>query len=172
MKNKILIQHYCSPCGELVLGSLGDRLCLCNWVEEKHPGRVERRLQRLLEAGFEQASSPVVQEAMRQLDQYFDGGRKNFDMPLLFAGTSFQKQVWSALLSIPYGVTLSYAALALQIGVPSAARAVANANGANALSLFVPCHRVIGSNHSLTGYGGGVAAKKFLLEWEQNVCRR
>lgn len=172
MKNKILIQHYCSPCGELVLGSLDNRLCLCNWVEEKHPGRVERRLQRLLEARFEQASSSVVQEAMRQLDQYFDGGRKNFDMPLLFAGTSFQKQVWRALLSIPYGATLSYAALALQIGVPSAVRAVANANGANALSLFIPCHRVIGSNHSLTGYGGGVAAKKFLLEWEQNVCRR
>lgn len=167
MENKILIQHYQSPCGELVLGSRGDRLCLCNWVVEKHPGRVERRLQYLLGARYEQAPSPVVEEAVRELEQYFRGERREFGVPLLFAGTGFQQRVWAGLQEIAYGTTLSYAALAAQIGHPSAVRAVANANGANALSIFVPCHRVIGSNHSLTGYGGGMAAKKFLLELER-----
>lgn len=162
MENKIFTQRYLSPCGELLLGSLDNRLCMCNWIVEKHPGRVERRLQRMLNARFESSASPVIQEAAKQLDQYFGGERKTFDVPLLFAGTLFQKQVWNELLTIPYGSTLSYAALAAQIGAPSAVRAVANANGANAISLFVPCHRVIGSDHTLTGYGGGMVAKKIL----------
>lgn len=172
MENKIFTQRYLSPCGELLLGSLDNRLCMCNWIVEKHPGRVGRRLQRMLNARFESSASPVIQEAAKQLDQYFGGERKTFDVPLLFAGTLFQKQVWNELLTIPYGTTLSYAALAAQIGAPSAVRAVANANGANAISLFVPCHRVIGSDHTLTGYGGGMGAKKFLLELEQKWCDR
>ena len=89
-----------------------------------------------------------------------------FDIPMLFAGTDFQKKVWHKLLEIPYGVTISYGELATQLGMPKAVRAVANANGANAISIIVPCHRVIGSDHSLTGYGGGLAAKKKLLELE------
>ena len=101
------------------------------------------------------------------MDEYFLKRRKHFDIPLLFAGTDFQKQVWQSLLTIPYGQTLSYGALAANIGCPKAVRAVANANGANALSIFVPCHRVIGGNRSLTGYGGGVEAKRFLLDLER-----
>ena len=90
-----------------------------------------------------------------------------FDIPLLFVGTDFQKRVWKLLLKIPYGQTISYGTMAEKLGNPQAIRAVANANGANAISIFAPCHRVIGSNNSLTGYGGGLNAKKYLLQLEQ-----
>lgn len=113
------------------------------------------------------APSVVTIEAARQLDEYFARRRTQFDVPLRFAGTPFQLRVWHALLEIPYGQTVSYGELAWQVGVPSAVRAVANANGANAISIFAPCHRVVGSTGSLTGYGGGLAAKQFLIELEK-----
>ena len=166
MKNIIQISRYSAPCGEMILGAYEDKLCLCNWVTEKHPGRVEKRLQTFLKADYVEASSATIQEAVRQLDEYFREERKTFDVPLLFVGTDFQKQVWRQLLEIPYGHTISYGEMARQLGKPSAVRAVANANGANAISIFAPCHRVIGSNHSLTGYGGGLEAKRFLLRLE------
>ena len=166
MKNIIQISRYSAPCGEMILGAYEDKLCLCNWVTEKHPGRVEKRLQTFLKADYVEASSATIQEAVRQLDEYFREERRTFNVPLLFVGTDFQKQVWRQLLEIPYGHTVSYGEMARQLGKPSAVRAVANANGANAISIFAPCHRVIGSNHSLTGYGGGLEAKRFLLRLE------
>lgn len=166
MKQVIRIQRYYSPCGDLLLGSLGDRLCLCDWDIEKRREKIDTRLRKLLDARYEEKPSDITQEAAAQLDEYFRGERTEFDIPLLFAGTEFQKKVWHRLLEIPYACTLSYGELALQIGAPQSVRAVANANGANALSIFVPCHRVIGSNHSLTGYAGGVEAKKRLLDLE------
>ncbi len=166
--NVIRIRPYTSPCGTLLLGSYHDSLCLCDWVESRHPGRTRRRLQSLLGAECVEADSHVLREAARQLDDYFAHGRTRFDLPLLWVGSDFQKKVWQALLGIPYGQTISYKELAIGIGAPSAVRAVANANGANALSIIVPCHRVVGADHSLTGYAGGLAAKKFLLKWEQN----
>lgn len=166
-EKKIRIQSYLSPCGDLVLGSFEDKLCLCNWAIEKHPGRVDRRLQTGLKADYEEGMSDVIQEAMKQLDAYFRLEWKSFDVPLLTVGTDFQKQVWDALREIPYGKICSYGELAERIGQPKAVRAVANANGANAISLFIPCHRIIGSDYSLTGYGGGLEAKKFLLELEK-----
>lgn len=168
MKQKIQIQRYASPCGGLWLGSLGDQLCLCNWTNEKHPGRVDKRLQTLLKAEYEEAPSDVTQEAIRQLDEYFRRERTSFTIPLLFAGTDFQQAVWHELLQIPYGQTLSYGAMAERLGIPKAVRAVANANGANAISIFAPCHRVVGSDGSLTGFGGGIEAKRFLLALEQD----
>lgn len=164
----IRIQSYRSPCGELLLGAFDDRLCLCNWVHEKHPGRVQRRLQKMLKAAFAEAPSAVTQEAARQLDEYFSGQRTAFRVPLLLAGTAFQQAVWRALADVPYGQTVSYGGLAERMGCPAAVRAVANANGANAVSIFVPCHRVIGTNRLLTGYGGGLEAKKFLLDLEHH----
>ena len=166
MRNIIRTRMYESPCGGLLLGSYGDRLCLCDWLAEKHHGRVRRRLEHLLNAAFEEEASPVTDEAARQLDEYFAGRRRAFDVPLLFAGTDFQKAVWGELLKIPFGETVSYAELALRIGMPTAVRATANANGANPLSIFAPCHRVVGSDRSLTGYGGGIEAKRRLLELE------
>lgn len=162
MNKTIQIQHYHSPCGDLILGSYGNELCLCNWVIEKHQGRVDKRLQSLLNADYAIHASDITQEAARQLDEYFGRKRTTFDIPLLFAGTDFQKNVWRALLEIPYGQTLSYGEMARRLGLPNAVRAVANANGANAISIFAPCHRVIGSNRSLTGYGGGIEAKNFV----------
>lgn len=162
----IHIQRYQSPCGDLILGSLGNKLCLCDWATEKHRTVVDNRLRRLLRLDYEENTSEVIMEASRQLDEYFRRERTTFEVPLLLVGTEFQKQVWQRLREIPYGTTLPYADLARQLGIPSAIRAVANANGANALSILIPCHRVIGSNHSLTGYAGGLAAKKFLLALE------
>ena len=164
--NIIQIQRYHSPCGDLILGSFDDKLCLCDWAVERHRDGEDIRLQKVLEAGYEEKTSNIIQETSKQLDEYFDGKRTVFDIPMLFAGTDFQKKVWHKLLEIPYGVTISYGELATQLGMPKAVRAVANANGANAISIIVPCHRVIGSDHSLTGYGGGLAAKKKLLELE------
>lgn len=165
-KNTIVIKRYESPCGVLMLGSLGDRLCLCDWQVEKHRDYVDRRLKRMLNAGFRKGTSVIIEKATRQLDEFFAGKRKVFDVPLLFVGTDFQKTVWNELLKIPFGRTVSYGEMARRIGMPKAVRAVANANGANAISIFAPCHRVIGSDHSLTGYGGGLAAKQWLLELE------
>ena len=108
----------------------------------------------------------IIEKAIKQLDEFFAGKRQEFDIPLLFVGTDFQKKVWSELLKIPFGETISYGKIATRIGMPKAVRAVANANGANAISIFAPCHRVIGSDHSLTGYGGGLDAKRELLELE------
>ena len=137
-RNVILTTRYESPCGALLLGSLGERLCLCDWQAAKDRSRVSRRLQRLLHAEFEEGASEVIDEAVRQLDEYFARKRREFDVPLLFAGTEFQTRVWNELLHIPFGSTVSYGELARRIGVPRAVRAVANANGANALSVFAP----------------------------------
>ena len=162
--------RYHSPCGEMLLGAAGDRLCLCNWTQELHPGRVEQRLRTLLKAQFEECGHilpEVLQRTVRELDEYFRGERREFDIPLLLAGSDFQKRVWQQLPHIPYGQTASYGELAAAIGFPRSVRAVANANGANAISIILPCHRVIGSDGRLTGYGGGLRAKQFLLELEQ-----
>lgn len=166
-EHHIIVQRYVSPCGELRLGSFEGKLCLCDWQVEKHRGFVDRRLMRLLRAEMREGTSAVLETAARQLDEYFVGERKAFEVPLLFIGTDFQKKVWNDLLRIPYGETVSYGEMAARIGMPKAVRAVANANGANAISIFAPCHRVIGSDHSLTGYGGGLDAKRYLLHLEQ-----
>ena len=165
-KNKIITCKYESPCGTLMLGSYNDRLCLCDWQVERHRNHVDNRLCRILDAEWVEGTSPIIERAMMQLDEYFTGQRQEFDIPLLWVGTDFQKKVWDRLLTIPYGHTLSYGEMARQIGQPKAVRAVANANGANAISIFAPCHRVIGSDHTLTGYGGGLTTKEYLLRLE------
>ena len=105
----------------------------------------------------------MIEQAVKQLDEYFRNKRSVFDVPLLFAGTQFQQRVWRELLAIPYGTTISYSQLAQRLAMPHAVRAVATACGANAISVFAPCHRVVGSNGSLTGYAGGIEAKRKLL---------
>lgn len=136
---------------------------------ERHRDHVDNRLRRLLDAEFLDGPSAVIDTAIAQLDEYFAGTRREFDVQILFAGTDFQKKVWDALLTIPFGNTVSYREIARRIGMPKAVRAVANANGANSISIFVPCHRVIGSDNTLTGYGGGLAAKEFLLKLEKAI---
>ncbi len=119
---------------------------------------------------FDDEAAPFP-ETKRQLAEYFNGTRATFDLPLAMHGTEFQKQVWKALLDIPFGVTMSYGELARKIGNPNASRAVGLANGRNPISIIVPCHRVIGSNGSLTGYGGGLPRKEALLSLERSVTR-
>ena len=114
-----------------------------------------------------QHNGATLKEAKRQLQAYLQGDLSHFDLPLQLRGTDFQKQVWQALQSIPYGETISYQSLAQHIGRPKAMRAVGSANGKNSLCIVIPCHRVIGSNGSLTGYAGGVEIKRWLLQHEQ-----
>jgi methylated-DNA-[protein]-cysteine S-methyltransferase len=115
---------------------------------------------------------PVLDAAAAQLDAYFAGALTAFNLPLTLHGTAFQRTVWAALQDIPYGETISYGQMARRIGQPSASRAVGLANGRNPVSIVVPCHRVIGADGSLTGYGGGMERKRFLLGLEQRVSGR
>lgn len=165
-KSVIKTRRYTSPCGTLTLGSFGDKLCLCEWHTGKHGDLVQRRLKRTLNANLEEGTSEVIEKAAAQLNEFFAGRRKVFDVPLLFIGTDFQKTVWEELMNVPFGKTLSYGEMARRIGMPKAVRAVANANNANPMCIFAPCHRIIGSDHSLTGYAGGLDAKRRLLELE------
>lgn len=166
MENLISLQHYDSPCGRLVLASFADRLCLCDWSDNSFAERNRRRIEKYLKATSKTETTSVLEETKRQLDEYFAGKRKAFDIQLCLVGTDFQHKVWNALRSIPYGSTKSYKDIAQCIGKPKAVRAVAGAIGANAISILIPCHRVIGSDHSLTGYAGGLEAKRGLLGME------
>jgi methylated-DNA-[protein]-cysteine S-methyltransferase len=120
----------------------------------------------------ERDEHPVLRAARRQLEEYFAGERLAFELPLAPEGTDFQRRVWSALGEIPLGVTWSYARLARHLGREGAARAVGAANGRNPLSIVVPCHRVVGADGTLTGYAGGMSAKRWLLEHEQRLRAR
>lgn len=168
-RNVILTTSYISPCGPILLGSLDNKLALCDWGRNEVRPLIKRRLCSLLNAEFSRGTSSILDKAKIQLDEYFSGKRQQFDIPLHVVGTEFQKKVWNKLLFIPYGETVSYGTLAQEMEMPKAARAVANANRSNALSIFIPCHRVIGSNCSLTGYAGGLAAKKYLLTLEKAI---
>lgn len=165
----IKIQYYKSIAGELLLGCSDNKLCLCNWVKEERRNIIDKKIQNALNARYEVGNNEVIEQTIKELDEYFAKRRKMFDIPLLFVGTSFQKTVWKELLNIPYGKTISYKELAQKIGNPKAIRAVANANRLNAISILVPCHRVIGSNNKLVGYGGGLTAKKTLLVLENSI---
>lgn len=163
----IFTELYHAPCGDLILGGFNGRLCFCDWLPDRLP-----MLARRLDAAVSAAPCAVTQEAAKQLQEYFAGERTAFTLPLLLEGTEFQKAVWHALLAIPYGETISYACLAQRIGSANAVRAVGMACGANRLSIFLPCHRVVGQSGKLTGYAGGVAAKRFLLDLEKTYFQR
>ncbi len=163
MTEEIRIQRYDSPFGEIVLGSLGKALCLCDWGGKPCAEKNERRLLRLLNAGFREGPSPVIERAKTQLDEYFTLRRRTFDLLLHEVGTPFQRRVWDALLEIPYGQTRTYKEIAQRVGDVRAVRAVAQAIGANGIGIIIPCHRVIGSNGTLTGFAGGLEVKKELL---------
>ncbi len=165
--HQIIIQYWQSPAGELILGSYDEKLCLANWRYKKTHEQVNRRLQKGLKAHFVEAHSDVIAETIKQLDEYFSGKRTVFDIPLELVGTEFQKSVWQGLMQVPYGTTNSYVQLAEKISNKKAVRAVANANGANAISILIPCHRIIGSDGTLTGYAGGLEAKDKLLTLEK-----
>jgi methylated-DNA-[protein]-cysteine S-methyltransferase len=145
-----------SPVGPLTLASDGAALTQLEFEDPRHPLPAHPR-----------GDDRVLGRARRELDAYFAGKLRAFSVPVAPKGTPFQQRVWAELLKIPYGVTRSYGALAAALGKPNASRAVGLANGRNPVAIIVPCHRVIGADGSLTGYGGGMPRKKFLLELEQ-----
>jgi len=150
-----------SPVGPLLLQSNGKALTAIRFAI--HKGRKLPR-PRVNEAVLK--PDPILRETICQLREYFAGKRRDFDLPLELTGTDFQRKTWAALCEIPYGETVSYAELARRVGNPRAVRAVGAANGANPVSLVVPCHRVIASGGGLGGYGGGLKTKQWLLELE------
>ena len=156
--NQINIRYHKTEIGELVLGSFGGRLCVL--------GSAGDATARALNARFAVQNDDVLERTGRQVDEYLGGTRKEFDIPLLLVGTDFQRSVWNALLRVPYGATASYLQIARAIGREKAVRAVGNACGANHIGIIVPCHRIIGSDGSLVGYGGGLALKRRLLTLE------
>jgi methylated-DNA-[protein]-cysteine S-methyltransferase len=164
--NTILTQNYSTPLGSLILGAYDNTLCLCDWQYRKMRPAIDKRIQSELNAEYEAGEHPIFEETKKQFAEYFSGERTTFDIALHFAGSNFQKNVWKELMKIPYGETCSYLQLAQRLGDEKAVRAVATANGANAISIIVPCHRVIGSDGKLTGYAGGLQVKRKLLKLE------
>jgi methylated-DNA-[protein]-cysteine S-methyltransferase len=149
-----------SPIGDLTLAGVGCALTHLLMAEQAHaPDR----------SGWKPAGPDAFANVVTQLDAYFAGTLTEFDVDLRLDGTEFQRRVWAALQTIPYGETRSYGQIAEQIGSPAASRAIGLANGRNPISIIVPCHRVIGSSGGLTGYGGGIERKRTLLELEMNA---
>ena len=164
MKNSRIYQDMDSPVGRLRLIAAGDQL-VGIWFEhgrdaQRHADSTD---QELLQPG----SSPVLDRTRQQLEEYFRGERREFDLPLAPEGPEFQQRVWQRLLRIQYGATTTYGALAQSLGNPNASRAVGLANGSNPIPIVIPCHRVIGANGALTGFGGGLPIKSALLELER-----
>ena len=152
--------HYChvdTPVGRLTVAATDAGLHAIEFPENRHPQR---------RAGWVEGDHPLLRQARGQLDEYFAGTRRTFDLPLSPQGTPFQRQVWLALASIPYGRTESYAQLAARVERPAAMRAVGGANGRNPLPIVLPCHGVIGADGARTGFGGGLPTKRFLLPRE------
>lgn len=154
--------------GELVMGVYEGQLCMLDYRYRKMRVAIDRRISLGLKASIEERDDPLFAEVTAQVEAYLMGEREQFDLPTLWVGSDFQQLVWQALMQIPYGRTMSYADLAHKLQCPKAIRSVANANGANALALIVPCHRVIGSDGKLTGYAGGIGIKKRLLGLESS----
>jgi methylated-DNA-[protein]-cysteine S-methyltransferase len=145
------LAYYSSPVGELEIRSEGDAITLVGFLrEDKHPENL----------------TPVIEQCIQELDEYFFKGRKFFDVKLKFIGTTFQQKVWNQLLEIPYGKTTYYADIATKLGDINSVRAVGLANGQNPIAIIVPCHRVIGKDGSMIGYGGGLERKEWLLRHE------
>lgn len=165
-QKQIKTTSYKSPVGELILGDFRGEICLCDWRFRKMRPNIDKRIQGSLGAPYHSETTELLKETSRQLDAYFKRDLKVFNLPLNLVGSDFQKQIWNELLKIPYGSTSNYTVLSEAYGDIKAIRAVASANGANAISIIVPCHRVVGSDGSLTGYAGGLPAKKKLLELE------
>ncbi|MGB1247438.1 MAG: methylated-DNA--[protein]-cysteine S-methyltransferase [Chitinophagales bacterium] len=166
MKAKIYTHSYKSPVGEILLGDFEGKLCLADWQYRKMRHAIDKRIQKGLDAEYKKETTPLLQETVKQFNEYFKKERQEFDLSLLFVGTDFQQKVWSSLCKIPYGTTNTYLGLSQKMDNEKAIRAVASANGANAISIIVPCHRIIGKNGALVGYAGGLPAKKKLLELE------
>ncbi|MFP4624313.1 MAG: methylated-DNA--[protein]-cysteine S-methyltransferase [Gemmatimonadota bacterium] len=161
-----------TPVGRMVVGATGDALCLLEFDGEEKLHRQVRRLRERFGAVVEPGETGVTRVLLEQLRAYFAGGLRAFDIPLALKGTAFQEAAWAELRTIPYGETRSYGEQARRMGRAKAVRAVAQANGENPVAIVVPCHRVIGADGRLTGYGGGLWRKERLLDLERNALEQ
>ena len=166
-KSLILISRLTTPLGPMFICATEDGVCLLEFVDRKKLETEFRDLQKLLKAKIIAGENQHIKQAKKEIAEYFEGRRITFDVKLQTPGTDFQNSVWESLKGIPYGKTSTYQQQAEKINKPKAVRAVAAANGSNRLAIIVPCHRVIGKNGKLIGYGGGLERKRWLLEHEQ-----
>ena len=166
----VVSQRLQTPVGEMIAGATDAGICLLEFVHRKTFAAQMARLERHVGLPAE-GSHPLFSDLRGQLDEYFEGARRDFDLPLQLAGTDFQERVWRTLLGIPYGSTISYAELARRVGSRGGSRAVGSANGANRIAIVVPCHRVVQANGGLGGYGGGLKQKRRLLELEAGASQ-
>jgi AraC family transcriptional regulator, regulatory protein of adaptative response / methylated-DNA-[protein]-cysteine methyltransferase len=153
--------------GIMIAGAVEDGLCLLEFSDRRMLNTEYKDLARYLKTTIQDGESKHFKLLRKQLKEYFDGSRKEFTVPLVTPGTPFQQAVWKELMNIPFGTTRSYLEQSIALGKPDSIRAVANANGMNRISIIIPCHRVIGSDGHLTGYGGGLKRKKWLLDHEK-----
>ena len=168
--NLVHYTHHDSPLGPLLLAASERGLRAVYMQGQRHVSDAPHPSWTAI-GGVPNAAVRVLDDTRRQLDDYFAGVRSDFDVPLDVAGSPFQQAVWTGLRAIPFGATISYGELARRIGAPKAVRAVGLANGRNPVSVVVPCHRVIGTNGAMTGYGGGLERKRFLLALEARVAQ-
>ena len=166
-KNIINITRLTTPLGPMFAGATEDGICMFEFTNRKMLETEFKDLVKRLNAVILPGTNSHLTQLKKEVNEYFQGKRKNFTVPLDTPGTDFQRSVWDVLQKIPYGSTWSYQDQAHALSKPKAVRAVANANGHNRISIIIPCHRVIGSDGSLTGYGGGLERKKWLLDFEQ-----
>ncbi|MEC5341950.1 methylated-DNA--[protein]-cysteine S-methyltransferase [Brenneria populi] len=171
MSRVILIHRFTTPLGPMFVCATETGVCLLEFVDRRMLETEFRDLQRLLKARIIAGENRHTRQAETEIGEYFAGRRRDFAIALDTPGSDFQRRVWHELQAVAYGRTAHYQAIAERIGKPSAVRAVAGANGANRVAIVVPCHRIIGKDGSLTGYGGGIARKKWLLEHEQKLGR-
>jgi AraC family transcriptional regulator of adaptative response/methylated-DNA-[protein]-cysteine methyltransferase len=164
--NLITVTRILTPLGPMLAGGNNDGICLLEFVDRRMLETQIKRLRNLFKAEFVPGNNKYFKDLNKQIQEYFLGKRNKFDLPLLLKGTTFQEAVWKELLTIPYGVTRSYQEQAEHVGNIQAVRAVAKANGDNRIAIIIPCHRVVGKNGKLTGYGGGLWRKQFLLDHE------
>lgn len=158
-----------TPLGTMYAAATENGICMLEFTDRKMLETELKHISKLLNANIIQGENPIFEILEKELSEYFEGKRTEFTVPLDFVGSDFQKQVWGILMKIPYGQTWSYAKQAEVLGDKNKVRAVANANGMNKISILVPCHRVIGSDGNLTGYGGGIWRKQKLLELEKAI---
>ncbi len=169
----VIVRHLLSPLGPMLAGCTDAGICLLDFQDELEDALANSKSgSHKIGDGSLFGAHPLLTRLETQLEEYFNGRRQIFDLPLLTVGTEFQKRAWQALLEIPFGATRSYREQAEMIGKPLAVRAVAGANAANRLAVLIPCHRVIGNDGGLAGYGAGIWRKRYLLELERSVLSR